>query len=97
MRTVRFDKFAGSKFERTKCGPKGGGQEARSNPLAPTNIFNQLRHFLEAVWVKIGQTQPSFSLYPFDFSIVESVIGHFHTRVSDLVLDEFVRVSLFDQ
>jgi len=39
MRTVRFDKFAGSKFEQPKAGPKGGGQEARSNPLAPT-IFN---------------------------------------------------------
>ena len=54
MRTVRFDKFAGSKFERTKCGPQGGGQEARSNPLAPTNIFNSLRHFLESVWVNFG-------------------------------------------
>ena len=39
MRTVRFDKFAGSKFERTKCGPQGGGQEARSNPLAPTIYY----------------------------------------------------------
>ena len=28
-----FDKFAGSEFERTKCGPQGGGQEARSNPV----------------------------------------------------------------
>ena len=25
-----------------------------SNPLAPTNIFNYLRHFLESVWVEIG-------------------------------------------
>ncbi len=26
------DKIVGSDIERTKCGPKGGGQEARSNP-----------------------------------------------------------------
>ena len=38
MRTVRFDKFAWSKFEQPKAGPQGGGQEARSNPLAPTNF-----------------------------------------------------------
>ncbi len=36
MRTdMRFDKFVGNKFERTKCGPKGGGQDARSNPPGP--------------------------------------------------------------
>jgi len=36
MRTWVFDKIAGSDFERTKCGPKGGGQEARSNLSTPT-------------------------------------------------------------
>jgi len=36
MRTdKRFDKFAGSEFERTQCGPKGEGQDARSNPPGP--------------------------------------------------------------
>jgi len=36
MRTdKRFDKIAWSDFERTKCGPQGGGQEARSNPPGP--------------------------------------------------------------
>ena len=30
-----FDKIAGGDFERTKCGPKGGGQEARSNLSTP--------------------------------------------------------------
>ncbi len=31
----RFDKFAGSEFERTQCGPsesEGGGQDVRNNP-----------------------------------------------------------------
>ena len=32
LRTCRFDKFAGSEFERAKRGPQGAGQEARSNP-----------------------------------------------------------------
>ena len=32
MRT-QFDKIAGSDFERPQDGPKGEGQDARSNPL----------------------------------------------------------------
>jgi hypothetical protein len=33
MRTEkRFDKYTGSEFEQPKAGPKGDGQEARSNP-----------------------------------------------------------------
>jgi hypothetical protein len=36
MRTM-FDKIAGSDFERAKHGPEGEGQDARSNPIAPTN------------------------------------------------------------
>ena len=36
MRTREFDKIAGSDFERAKRGPKGGGQEARSNLSTPT-------------------------------------------------------------
>ena len=36
MRTWEFDKIAGSDFERAKRGPKGGGQEARSNLSTPT-------------------------------------------------------------
>jgi hypothetical protein len=36
MRT-KFDKIAGSDFERAQHGPEGGGQDARSNPIAPTN------------------------------------------------------------
>jgi hypothetical protein len=31
------DKFVGNKFERPQAGPKGGGQDARSNPGAGTN------------------------------------------------------------
>ena len=38
MRTWVFDKIAGSDFERTKCGPKGVGQEARSNLSTPTKL-----------------------------------------------------------
>jgi hypothetical protein len=33
-----FDKFAWSEFERPQDGPKGGGQDARNNLLATTNI-----------------------------------------------------------
>ncbi len=35
MRAQRsgFDKIVGNDFERPKDGPKGGGQDARSNPL----------------------------------------------------------------
>ena len=32
-----FDKFARSKFGRPQGGPKGGGQDARSNPVIQTN------------------------------------------------------------
>jgi len=38
MRTEEFDKIAGSDFERTQCGPKGGGQDARSNLSTPTKF-----------------------------------------------------------
>ena len=38
MRT-QFDKIAGSDFERPQDGPKGGGQDARSNPLGESNRF----------------------------------------------------------
>jgi hypothetical protein len=30
-----FDKIAGSDFKRTKCDPKGVGQDVWSNPLVP--------------------------------------------------------------
>ena len=44
MRTLWFDKFAGSKFERTKCGPVGvegrtPGIIPRSPPLIIYNIL----------------------------------------------------------
>ena len=32
LHTARADKIAGSDFEQPKAGPKGGGQDARSNP-----------------------------------------------------------------
>ena len=39
MRTEkRFDKFAGSEFERTKCGPQGEEQEARSTNSPGANL-----------------------------------------------------------
>jgi hypothetical protein len=33
VRTLRFDKFAGSKFERTQCGPEG--VEGRTPGIIP--------------------------------------------------------------
>jgi hypothetical protein len=48
-----FDKFAGSKFEHAKYGPKGGGQDARSNPSLSA-IFQQVTVIL------IGSYRASF-------------------------------------
>ena len=42
MRTKEFDKIAGSDFERAKRGPKGAGQDVRSNLSTPTIfLFHQ--------------------------------------------------------
>jgi len=35
-RRRRFDKIVGNNFERRRRPRRGGGQDARSNPLAPT-------------------------------------------------------------
>ncbi len=35
-----LDKIAWSNFERAKHGPKGGGQDARSNPSGRAKFFN---------------------------------------------------------
>jgi len=36
VRTKWFDKFVGNEFERPQDGPKGEGQDARSNPPPST-------------------------------------------------------------
>ena len=55
-----FDKIAGSDFERTKCGPKGGGQGARSNLSTPANV----KHWLVSGWKEIdGYRLGLYSVY----------------------------------
>ena len=54
MRTdKRFDKFVGNKFERTKCGPQGGGQDARSNPPGPATYQSPRMWVLVSVLIEL--------------------------------------------
>jgi len=58
MRTdKRFDKIAWSDFERTKCGPQGGGQEARSTK-SPGAILNSQRLARRVEYMDVRNNPP---------------------------------------
>ena len=43
---TQFDKIIWNDFERPQDGPKGGGQDARSNPLGDAIYINNLASIL---------------------------------------------------